>query len=48
LSSYTDRARAVELLVAAQIGDAARLRALLPLCGDPVEDGVAAKSGGRC
>jgi hypothetical protein len=27
-------------------GDVARLRALLPLCGDPVEDGAAAATGG--
>jgi ankyrin repeat protein len=41
-----DAARAVELLVAAQTGDVARLRALLPLCGDPVENGAAAVTGG--
>jgi len=32
--------------VAAQTGDVARLRALLPLCGDPVENGAAAATGG--
>src|ERR687886_283401 len=37
-----DRARAAELLVAAQTGDVERVRALLPPCGD----GAAAPPGG--
>ena len=41
-----DRAKAVELLVAAQTGDVERARALLPSCGDGVEDGTPAAPGG--
>jgi ankyrin repeat protein len=41
-----DRARAVELFVAAQIGDVERVQTLLPPCGDCAEDGVAAATGG--
>jgi hypothetical protein len=36
---HTDHARVFEILLAAQTGDLARLRALLPCCGDPAEDG---------
>jgi ankyrin repeat protein len=36
-----DRTRALELLDAARAGDLARLRALLPPCGDSAEDGLA-------
>ena len=42
----TDRARAVELLAAAQIGDVERVRELLPPCGNPTEDGTGAATGG--
>jgi len=35
-----DRTRALELLDAARSGDLARVRTLLPPCGDPAEDGV--------
>jgi hypothetical protein len=41
-----DVARAVELLVRAQIGDMERLRVLLPPCGDPAEDGPPDAPGG--
>jgi len=42
----TDRTRAAELLVAAQIGDVARVGALLPSCGNSAEDGAATAAGG--
>jgi ankyrin repeat protein len=35
----TDHRRALEIQLAAQTGDLARLRALLPRCGDQAEDG---------
>jgi ankyrin repeat protein len=41
-----DRAKAVELLVAAQTGDMKRARGLLPPCGDGAEDGAVAAPGG--
>ena len=40
------RAGAVELLVAALIGDVERARMLLPPCGNPAEDGSGAATGG--
>ena len=39
-------AKAVELFAAAQRGDVARVRALLPPCGDPAVDGPPAAPGG--
>jgi uncharacterized protein len=39
-------AKAVELFAAAQSGDVARVRALLPPCGDPAVDGPPAAPGG--
>jgi Ankyrin repeats (3 copies) len=42
----TDRAGAVELLIAAQIGNVERVRMLLPPCGNPAEDGSGAATGG--
>ena len=41
-----DRAGAVELLVAALIGDVERARMLLPPCGNTAEDGSGAATGG--
>jgi hypothetical protein len=41
-----DRARAVELFAAAQIGDVEQVQTLLPPCGDCAEDGTAAATGG--
>jgi Ankyrin repeats (3 copies) len=40
------RAGAVELLVAALVGDVERARMLLPPCGNPAEDGTGAATGG--
>ena len=41
-----DGAGAVELLVAALIGDVERVRTLLPPCGNSVEDGMGTATGG--
>jgi Ankyrin repeats (3 copies) len=38
--------KAAALFAAVRVGDVERLRALLPPCGDPAEDGMPAEPGG--
>ncbi len=40
-----DADKAMALLAAALAGDLARLRAMLPRCGDPAEDGIPSPDG---